>query len=402
MTIFFQNEFLNSVSEIYKDAVFLASKVACDNKIEIFLIGGVVRDLILGNEIKDIDIAVQGDAVDFAKILEKDFECEIINIQENLRTAKLKFQSGAVIDFASTRQERYCASGVLPVAYNFGCNLKDDIIRRDFTINTLALRLTGENMFSLVDYVDGYADILNKKIRVLHKNSFIDDPSRIIRALKFELRFAFDIEDETYELMQKYLENVNLDMPLERVKSELKQYFSIKNKTVYEHILSTNSYKLISDNPVKSLNYENIYSIGIDKSEVWFVYFVLLVVNSDYAFERLNLTVVEKKIIKEVRELLNKNISSSDNYKIYKAFNGLALLSVVIYYIISENAFAYKFLKELQNIKVLTTGKDLIGLGFKPSPYFNEIFDIVLKKKLNGELASKESELEFINKNIKK
>lgn len=402
MTILFQNEFLNSVSEIYKDAVFLASKVACDNRVEIFLIGGVVRDLILGNEIKDIDIAVQGDAVDFAKILEKDFECEIINIQENLRTAKVKFQSGAVIDFASTRQERYCSSGVLPVAYNFGCNLKDDIIRRDFTINTLALRLTGENMFSLVDYVDGYADILNKKIRVLHKNSFIDDPSRIIRALKFELRFAFDIEYETYELMQKYLNNVNLDMPLERVKSELKQYFSIENKTVYEHILSTNSYKLISDNPVKSLHYENIYSISIDKSEVWFVYFVLLVVNSDYALERLNLTAVEKKIIKEVRELLNKNISSSDNYQIYKAFNGLALLSVVIYYIISENASAYKFLKELQNIKVLTTGKDLIGLGFKPSPYFNEIFDIVLRKKLNGELASKESELEFINKNIKK
>lgn len=402
MTIFFQNEFLSAVSEMYKDAVFLASKVACDNQIEIFLIGGVVRDLILGNEIKDIDIAVQGDAVDFAKILEKDFGCEIINIQENLRTAKVKFPTGAVIDFASTRQERYCSSGVLPVAYNFGCNLKDDVIRRDFTINTLALRLACEDKFSLVDYVDGYADILNKKIRVLHKNSFIDDPSRIIRALKFELRFAFDIEDETYELMQKYLNNVNLDMPLERVKSELKQYFSIENKTVYEHILSTNSYKLISDNPVKSLNYENICSMNIDKSEIWFVYFVLLIVNSDYAFERLNLTAVEKKIIKEVRELLNKNILSSDNYEIYKAFNGLAVLSVAIYYIISENSSAYKFLKELKDIKVLTTGKDLIGLGFKPSPYFNEIFDMLLKKKLNGELVSKESELEFINKNIKK
>ena len=72
----------------------------------------------------------------------------------------------------------------MPEAYNFGCDLKDDVKRRNFSINTLALKLTGINKFSLIDYCNGYRDIQNKKIRILHDNSFIDDPSRIILALK--------------------------------------------------------------------------------------------------------------------------------------------------------------------------------------------------------------------------
>ena len=401
MTLFFEKEFENSVSSIYKNAVLIASEAACKNCIDIFLIGGIVRDLILGNPIKDIDIAVQCDAVEFAKILEKDFSCEILNIQENLRTAKVKFQSGGVIDFASTRQEKYVESGVLPVAYNFGCDLKDDVKRRDFTINTLALRLTGKEKFSLVDYCCGYDDILKKKIKILHRKSFIDDPSRIIRALKFMVRFSFDLEDETSLLMQEYLSNINLNMPLERVKGELKQYFSINNKSLYEYIISSNAYKLISDNPISELNSERISTMNIEKSEVWLLYFVLLVVNSDYAIERLNLTGYEKKIIKEVDELLSKKFDISDKYEIYKAFTGLLDLSISIYYVITGNIAVHKFMKELKNIKVLTTGKDLIELGLHPSPYFNKIFEMILKKKLNDELISKSEELEFVKKNIK-
>ena len=236
MTVFLEKEFINSVSELYKNAVFDAAVLAEEMGLSIFLIGGIVRDLILGNEIKDVDIVVQGDAVTFCLSLEKKYACEILNIQENLRTAKVKFLNGAIIDFASTRQERYVESGVLPVAYNFGCDLKEDVKRRDFTINTLALNLVGSEKYFLIDCCGGYSDILNKKIRILHEKSFIDDPSRIVRALKFKVRFAFDFDSVTEDLMQSYLQNINQNMPLERIKGELKYCFNspfIRSKGIF-------------------------------------------------------------------------------------------------------------------------------------------------------------------------
>ena len=224
MVISLQEQFNSSVSDEFRNSINDASILADKFGYEIFLIGGIVRDLIMNNNIKDIDIAVQGDAVNFAIFLKENLNCEILNIQENLKTAKVKFLNGVVIDFASTREEKYSESGKLPIAYNFGCKLENDVKRRDFTINTLALKLTGEGKFSLVDYFDGYSDIQNKKIRILHNKSFVDDPSRIIRALKFKERFDFELEAETASLMQEYLSNINDKMPLERVKSEIRQY----------------------------------------------------------------------------------------------------------------------------------------------------------------------------------
>ena len=402
MVILLEKEFEEAISQKCKEAIYIASDAASKSNISIFLIGGIVRDLILGNEIKDIDIAVEGDAVEFARILNKDFGCEILNIQENLRTSKVSFSNGCVIDFASTREEKYIDSGVLPVAYNFGCDLAQDIKRRDFTINTLALALIGKDKYSLVDYCGGYEDIMNKKIRILHKKSFIDDPSRIIRALKFKMRFSFDYEKETYDLMQEYLNAVSNNMPLERIKGELKQYFCIENENLYDELVATNSYKLISDSVQSFVDYKKIFSLNLKKSELWFVYFVLLVINSDFAIERLNLTSIEKKIINEVQELLYEKFESFSNYEIYKRFSSLIDLSIKIYYVITGDNAVDKFLKELKHIKIEVNGKDLIQLGFKPSPFFNEIFDKILREKIEGKIQTKEDEIEFVKNCIKK
>ncbi|MCD7780168.1 MAG: hypothetical protein LUH05_05800, partial [Candidatus Gastranaerophilales bacterium] len=204
MSVFLKDAFDSYISDNYKNAVLSAMSVAEKYCIKIFLIGGIVRDLILNNPVKDIDIAVECDAVEFCKILEKEIPCKIISTQENLRTAKVQFKNSAEIDFASTREEKYTQPGILPVAYNFGCPLKFDVKRRDFTINTLALDLTSTDKFYVIDYFDGFKDIQNKKLKVLHNKSFIDDPSRIIRLLKFQTRFNFDIEENTLTLMNEY------------------------------------------------------------------------------------------------------------------------------------------------------------------------------------------------------
>ena len=401
MAIVLEKELKNSISKEVQSVINQLSKLAEGFGIEIFLIGGIVRDILLQNKISDIDIAVQGNAIEFAQYIQEKIGAKVIAIQENLKTAKVEFENKIVIDFASTREEKYSKSGVLPVAYNFGCKLENDVKRRDFTINTLAIKLTGKDIYSLVDYYNGYQDLKEKKIRILHAKSFIDDPSRIIRALKFQKRLDFNIEDTTYNLMQNYLLNVDKEMPLERIKNELKQYFSIKKDCLYEVILEANAYKLISDNPISKIDRNNLKNICEfqfeNQEENWFIHFLLLVVKSDFATNRLNLTGYELRIIKEVKSLINSSVNNnSSNKEIYSIFNNMLETSIAIYYLITGNKAVEKFFVALKEIKVLLTGKDLIDLGFIPSAYFNELFDKILTEKLNGNLKTKEEEIAFV------
>jgi tRNA nucleotidyltransferase/poly(A) polymerase len=399
MSVSLIQEFNNLLSEEYKEAINAAAGIARLHNIKIYLIGGIVRDLIMQNAIKDIDITVETNAIDFCKILEKEADFKLLAIQDNLKTAKMIYKNGTEIDFASTREEKYDKSGNLPVAYNFGCNLKDDVKRRDFTINTLAVSLSEQDKYTLTDYYDGYNDIINRQIRILHENSFIDDPSRIIRALKFKQRFDFDIENNTFSLMHKYLKNVNNTMPLERIKGELKQYFSIDNDSLYNYIIETEAYKLISDNAILNFNtdyYNEIISYNLFNNEnKWLIFFILLIFKSDFATERLNLNSEEKAAISDLKELYYSKIKN-DNYDIYKAFNKKSNMAIAAYYIITGSIYVKKFLSELKDIKVVINGDDLIKLGLKPSPLFNEIFDKILKEKLDGKLSSKEEEINFV------
>lgn len=407
MSIYLDKEYNDAISSDYRRAIAVAVTVAQMNNIDIFLIGGVVRDLILDNPIKDIDIAVQGDAIDFAHKLLNEVPCEIINVQENLRTAKVKFQSNVIIDFASTRQEKYDRAGFLPEAYNFGCDLKDDVKRRDFSINTLALKLTGINKYSLIDYCKGYEDIKNKKIRILHDNSFIDDPSRIIRALKFKLRFNFKLEEYTNALMQEYLEEkLNNQIPLTRIKNELMQYFSIKSSETYSTLIKSNAYKLICNNPVNSIDESRIRKLKkfeiFDERDTWYIYILALLVNSKYDNVRLNLNNFDMKILAEIKKLLSANLKDdTKDEKIYSTFHKLNELSIATYFVLTENKAVEKYLTTLKDIKVLITGNDLINLGYMPSPKFAQIFEKILKEKFKGKLKTKEDEIKFLKKHCK-
>ncbi len=398
MFISLEKEFNELLSENQKTAINAAVSVAEKYNIKIYLIGGIVRDLIMQNPIKDIDITVEENAVNFSEILENESKFEVIAIQENLKTAKVRFENGTEIDFASTREERYEKAGNLPVAYNFGCELERDVKRRDFTVNTLAIDLTGDTKYSLIDYYDGITDIKNKKIKILHDKSFIDDPSRIIRALKFAARFDFEPEENTYKLMREYLLNVDKTIPLERIKNELKEYFSINKNDLYEKIIETNAYKLLTDNPVKEISQQNTEIIKPYKlfEGNWQIYWFLLILNSDS--DRLNLTAEEKKVITEIKTLLNTEIDKTNNLQIHQKYNKKQNEAIGLYYILSGDETVKTFMDTLRHIKLEINGEDLINLGLKPSSYFNDIFNNVLKEKLNGKIKTKEEEINYIKK----
>lgn len=402
-TVFLKEEFEKSLSQSAKETILKCSEVADKFGFKIYLIGGVVRDLILGNQIFDIDIIVEGDAIEFANVLVANLNCQILQQQNDLKTAKVLFDSNIEIDFASTRCEEYSESGLLPIVKEMKCSLKEDVVRRDFTINSMALALNKDDRFSLVDYLDGQSAIGSKELIVLHEKSFIDDPSRIVRGLKFAIRFGFHLDKKTLELQNDYLDSkINRNMPLERIRSEIKQLLNLNSIDAYDEFVSQGIWKLIcnkADLSIKGEQIKKVVDVYLKEDDkIWLIYLGCLLINEEKsALERLNLSGQEIKIISDAHSLLlNKNIlkDTSDNFQIYKFFEGKTPASVLIYYIFTNDNKAVKYFKELSKVKLLISGDDLIKLGFNPSLKFSEIFTVVLQKKLNGEIETKNEEIE--------
>ena len=189
------------------EAITECVKVAELSGIKIYLVGGIVRDALLSKNINDVDITVEGNAKEFVEILECYASVKKVKYNENLPTAKVLFKNGVEIDFASTRAEVYEKFGDLPKIVKTGCPLKEDVVRRDFTVNAIAISLNSENLFEVIDYLDGVKDLERKKLRILHNKSFFDDPSRMIRGLKFAERLGFTLDEQTLNLQNEYLSN---------------------------------------------------------------------------------------------------------------------------------------------------------------------------------------------------
>ncbi|MDK2895948.1 MAG: hypothetical protein PWP04_68 [Candidatus Atribacteria bacterium] len=186
--------------------------------IRIYLVGGVVRDIILGYPNLDLDLVVEGEAIEFARFLADQLKGKLITYPP-FGTAVL-FLPGRRIDFASARREFYPAPGATPwVEYS---NLRRDLFRRDFTINAMAISIHPDNWGELFDFFGGLKDLENKLIRVLHPLSFVDDPARAIRAIRFEQKYHFQIEPFTMSLLQQTVQAKLLNqIKPDRLKEEL-------------------------------------------------------------------------------------------------------------------------------------------------------------------------------------
>ncbi len=395
-----------------------------DTSNKLFYIGGVVRDELLDKQSIDIDITYVGNAIEYCSKFG-----EVIQINPDFGTVRVKIPSSphreiadfvpstgsghnvseelnnVIVDFASTRSETYPKKGHLPVVEKIGCSLKEDVLRRDFTINALAKSITtGE----IVDYVGGLKDLKNKKLRVLHDNSFIDDPTRIIRGLKFAMRFNFELEEHTKKLQDEYLKNINYDMSYKRIKKELIETFNAplsnitkeyKKQRTFEKFINDKIYKLVTPNDVEipSINIEELiekYCLDIDchvantprnDEHIWLVYVGVL-----KDLSRLPLTKIEQKILDDVPQ----NILNSD-FELYKTFENAKIETILLYAILKDQKGAKHYLDNLRNIKISINGKDLQNLGISPSPQYQEIFDEVLKAKLQNPKMTKEDELKI-------
>ncbi len=350
----------------------------------LYYIGGVVRDKILGQPSFDIDITYIGNAIEFAKNIP---DAEIVQINEPFGTVRIKYNNEE-IDIASTRNETYPEKGHLPVVENIGCSLKEDVLRRDFTINAMAQStLTGE----IIDYTHGLDDIKTKTLRVLHDNSFIDDPTRIVRALKFAVRFDFELDNHTKKLQENYLNNINYDMSYKRLKKELIETFNLNSQKAFERFVEQKIYKLIAPQEFElpKIDIEKLINKYLPEC-IWIIYIGLLPEISS-----LPLTKLERKIVEDFNALKTKSFNT--DFEIYKNFENLNLESILMFSTIDKKSVE-KYLDNLRNIELTISGTDLQVLGIPPSAQYQKCFDYIVRKKIENQQIGKEQELELAKK----
>ncbi|TFG92785.1 MAG: CCA tRNA nucleotidyltransferase [Syntrophobacterales bacterium] len=164
-----------------------------------YAVGGLVRDLFLQRETLDVDVVIEGDGIAFASRFSADHGAHL-TIYEKFKTANLVFPGGSKVDVATARTEVYEHPAALPLVKPG--SIRDDLFRRDFSINTLATCLNPGRFGELFDPFQAREDIRKGTIRILHDRSFVDDPTRIFRAVRFEKRFDFKIEDSTETLIR--------------------------------------------------------------------------------------------------------------------------------------------------------------------------------------------------------
>ena len=255
----------------------------------LYFVGGVVRDEVLGAQSFDTDFCYEGNAIEFAKDL------KIIKTNPDFGTVRVLYEDKE-IDIASTREETYPRPGHLPKVKNIGCSLLKDLKRRDFTINAMAKNtVTGE----LYDPYKGLEDIKNKQLRVLHEKSFVDDPTRIIRGLKFSVRFGFELESNTKKLQDEYLSNINYDMSYHRIKKELMETFNLNKGDAFDKFVEQGIYKLLGENQkLPKVNGKSIEdAVNKNTFTPWIIYMAF------FDLSNLPLTRSEKNIIEWVERL---------------------------------------------------------------------------------------------------
>lgn len=407
------NLFTEDILNLFNEIKIISKK----RNEKVYLVGGIVRDIILGIKNLDIDIVVEGDGINFAKDLFKKINGKNLTKHYKFKTAVLELDSNLKIDIASSRIEYYEYPTSLPTV-EFG-SLKQDLFRRDFTINSMALEIDDFNFGRLIDFYEGYKDIFDKKIRVLHSFSFIEDPTRIIRGIRFSNRLNFEIEENTKQYLNSAIENGFLNkLSWKRVLTEF--IIICKEKDVKTAISKLFEYGVIAAiHPLikytkkiqKHIDYIKKYEeiIFFMKIETWLVYFLILLEDLEskelnFVFQKFAFSqkFIEKYNYGKVKRdsIINRINVAKENSELYYSLNKIPKEFLIILLISSNNEIQNKiifFIKELSKEKPLITGKDLISLNYKPGEEFSEILEKLFRIQLDNGLKDKESLLRYID-----
>jgi len=382
-----------------------AGEIAAKSGNNLYLVGGIVRDLILGRPGKDIDLMVDGDATGLAEHLARESGSKL-TLHKKFGTATFNL-TGYRIDFATCRSEIYRRPGALPEVRPG--NISKDLFRRDFTVNAMAVNVNPSHFGELIDLYRGRADLKAGIIRILHDKSFQDDATRIMRAVRYEQRLGFRLDTKTAKLLKGNLTMLDT-ISGGRLRNELILWMSEQHP---ELILETSDRLGILKKIHPGLRWDNNLAIAFKRSfcltgahEKLPLYFCLLAYRLDEnglyeLLQRLNLTGSKYDLlthhameIKNSRALLIK--SHLKNSDLYFHLNSHPSTAVQANWLYPNHRLVRSrlnlYLKKLVKIKPCSSGKDLAQLGIRQGPMMGRILNAILAARLDGTIKTRKEE----------
>lgn len=399
-----------------------------------FVVGGMVRDLLLGKKNFDLDIVVEGEAIKLGGMLAKELGGAIV-IHKKFGTCSLYTKNELKIDIATARKEVYEKPAALP-AVEFS-SLKDDLIRRDFTMNAMAVSINKKSFGQLIDFFGGERDISRRRIRVLHDGSFIDDPTRIFRAVRFESRFGFAIDHRAEELIKNAIEQSMFDkVEPQRIRNELMLILR-EAEPVWplRRMAELDELRFIHDDLKLNSNLIRLYGAigGILRwygrlpckkrsVEPQLIYLMALfddlsyntvsaicgrfVFRGSYSVRILSCKSHLNNVLKALSS--KKSMAPSEIYKSLEPLSFEAIILMMAKAALIKPATRSKlarsrirnFICKYSVTRICIKGGDIRSLGLKPSPEYKKILDEVLYNKIDGKLRTKRDELVYAKKLI--
>ncbi len=401
-------------------------QVAQDAGYQVYLVGGLVRDLFLRVPNFDVDLVVEGDGPEFASLLGKALPARV-RVHQRFKTAVLIMADGFKIDVATARAEYYEFPAALPQVQR--SSIKEDLYRRDFTINTLAIALNPNCFGELIDFFGGRRDIEAGLIRILYNLSFVEDPTRIIRAIRFEQRYHFTMEADTLRFACDAIERRMLgQLSYGRILNELILILNEKDPLpalnrmqeigVWAYIFPEIDLKLLNWNDMRRISvllgwFEERYHItGV---QGWLVYLLafLSVLTRESALLAVSRFPLKKAAYRCIDESFlapalaasyrdNPQVRPSDmDGDLYNwTWEGIIYLLLCIKDEETWERLVF-YLDQKERVTVSLDGQTLISLGLSPGPVFTEIFSELYKLKLDGVIKDSQEELETVRKWLK-
>ena len=399
--------------ELLKDFGNIADKLGYNA----YLVGGLVRDIFLKHKNLDVDIVIEGDGIEFARAFARHHQARVRSHRE-FGTAVLIFPDGFKVDVATARIEYYESPGAAPIVET--SSLKLDLYRRDFTINTLAIKLNKKHYGTLIDYFGAQKDIKEKVLRVLHNLSFVEDPTRMLRAVRFEQRFGFKIGKLTLSLLKNaakmnWLETLASHRIFLELKLILKEQDPLKGisrmnelkllKFLSPDIKLTQTIQDLLEEIKKVIAWYNLLYLE-EPLELWKIYWYGLTSQlDDKAFKKLTTDMGINRKMPPLRKTGDRLLDSlfkfdGTNYQLYTLL--LPYDTETLLYLMAKaktkkmkQLISFYFTR-LKGTKILMDGKDLLQIGLPSGPIFKEVFDCLLEAKLNNLTKTKDDELRFV------
>jgi tRNA nucleotidyltransferase (CCA-adding enzyme) len=389
--------------------VFEAVAAVSESYDGVYLVGGTVRDILLGEPNFDVDIAVEGDAIALAQALAEALDGRA-SPHEKFGTANVLFGDDQRVDVVTARTEFYDAPAALPTVEH--ASIREDLFRRDFRINAMAVSLKGDDLGRLVDPFDGRRDLEARRIRVLHNLSFIDDPTRIFRAVLFESRYGFRMDDHTARLARGCVEmGLVGDLSGTRLRDELVALLKEEDagrsilrlaelgagRAIHPHLAADEeAVQLLA----KLRELSEHYRLGIP---AWRLGFAALArdLSSDEVYDWLQRLKVRRRDAERIAYAVTVGPRIVEHLQGSKR-SPAEVVAVAEPYAPDAPLFAlaladleplHEYFSRLGGVRLEINGADVAELGLGESPRVGEILAELRTRKLNGELDGRETEL---------